>query len=137
LNPSRAGGLHNLKGWVLAGALGIAAFAILHLWVPSSDIRTSVCLLRRLTGIPCPGCGLTRAFAHLAKGEWLAALRDHPLAPLIAAELGAAWIAWGAALRGSRRPGQVLARLDAIAMGNAALLVTVWLGRLATGTLPG
>ncbi len=125
------------KVWLLAGVLGLAAFAVLHLWVPSPDIRTSVCLFRRLTGIPCPGCGLTRAFAHLAKGEWRAALRDHPLAPLIAAQLGAAWLAWGAAVLGrSPRPRRLLTRVDAIAAGNAALLVSVWIGRLATGTLP-
>jgi hypothetical protein len=34
-------------------------------------------------GIPCPACGLTTAFAHLAHGDLLASLRAHPLgAPL-------------------------------------------------------
>jgi hypothetical protein len=28
-----------------------------------------VCGMRRLTGIPCPGCGLTRSFAFLAHGH--------------------------------------------------------------------
>lgn len=30
-------------------------------------------------GIPCPGCGLTRAFGHFFHGDITAALRSHPL----------------------------------------------------------
>lgn len=29
-------------------------------------------------GVPCPACGLTTSFAHLARFELLAALRAHP-----------------------------------------------------------
>lgn len=32
-----------------------------------------------LTGLPCPGCGLTTAFAHLARGHWEASIAAHPL----------------------------------------------------------
>jgi hypothetical protein len=35
-------------------------------------------------GIPCPGCGLTRATLALARGDLRGALALHPLAPLIA-----------------------------------------------------
>ena len=79
--------------------------------------------------------GLTRAFAHLAKGEWPEALADHPLAPVLAVELILAWLAWGAALLGwlpLRRP----LRIDVLVLANAAVLFALWLGRLATGTLP-
>ena len=85
-----------LCGWALAGAGGVAAFAILHVWAPSDGPSFTICPLRRFTGLPCPGCGMTRAFAHLAKGEWSAAVHDHPLAPLLAAELALLWAAWGA-----------------------------------------
>jgi hypothetical protein len=121
--------------WLLAGAAGLAGLLVLHWWTPSADPAFIVCPLRRFTGLPCPGCGMTRAFAHLAKGEWSAAVRDHPLAPLLAAEIGAAWLAWGLIEGGLLRRPRV-ARPDLVAIGHVAVLVAVWLGRLVTGTLP-
>ena len=124
-----------LAGWALAGAGGVAAALVLHVWVPSNDPRFAICALRRLTGLPCPGCGMTRAFAHLAKGEWSAAVHDHPLAPLLAVELLLAWAAWGLAAAGlTRLP--ALAKPELAALGHLAVLVAVWLGRMAAGTLP-
>lgn len=32
-----------------------------------------------LTGFPCPGCGLTTAFAHGIRGDWVAAASANPL----------------------------------------------------------
>jgi hypothetical protein len=123
-----------LGGWALAGAGGVAAFAILHVWAPSDGPSFTICPLRLFTGIPCPGCGMTRAFAHLAKGEWSAALHDHPLAPLLAAELTLLWAAWGAAAaRLVRLP--ALVKPEVAALAHLAVLVAVWLGRMATGTL--
>jgi hypothetical protein len=130
--------------WVLAGFLGLAGLALLHLWVPSDDIRYSLCLLRRL-GLPCPGCGMTRAFAHLAKGEWRAAFAAHPFSPVLAAELVLGWLAWGVLLvRSTAAPGGDLrlprriwpARLTPALLANLALLVALWAGRLAAGALP-
>jgi len=102
--------------------------------VPPEGRESAICLLRRFTGIPCPGCGLTRAFAHLAKGEWSAALHDHPLAPLLAAELALLWAAWGAAAAGLVRL-PALVKPEVTALAHLAVLVAVWLGRMATGTL--
>jgi hypothetical protein len=121
--------------WGLAGLLGVAGLAIARVWVPPEGIASSVCLFRRVLAIPCPLCGMTRAFAHLAKGEWAAALADHPLAPLAAAELAAAWLAWGAVLAGwlpARRPPW----LGDLLLAQAGALCALWLGRLSTGTLP-
>lgn len=36
------------------------------------------CTFRRLTGVPCPGCGLTRSFISLGHGQLLAAWRYNP-----------------------------------------------------------
>ncbi|MBM6917218.1 MULTISPECIES: DUF2752 domain-containing protein [Intestinimonas] len=35
------------------------------------------CPLRRLTGISCPGCGLTRAWLSFLKGQWNLAISYH------------------------------------------------------------
>lgn len=44
-----------------------------------------LCPFRRLTGWPCPGCGMTRALNALMRGRWDAALSLHPLSPIVAA----------------------------------------------------
>jgi len=121
--------------WALVGLAGLAGLAIFHFWVPSEDPRTAICLFRRAFDLPCPGCGLTRAFAHLAKGEWAAAFADHPLAFLLALELALAWVAWGAALAG-RLPQYRPLKLEVFLLSHVALLVALWLGRMSTGTLP-
>lgn len=121
--------------WALAGLAGLAGAAVLHVWVPASGPEGSICFSRRVLDLPCPGCGLTRAFAHLAKGEWTAALAAHPLAPLLAGELLLIWLAWGrAALRGLAlaQPAWLQQAVNA----HLAVLCALWVGRLATGTLP-
>ncbi|HEX4959942.1 MAG TPA: DUF2752 domain-containing protein [Thermoanaerobaculia bacterium] len=111
----------------------MAAAALLHGWAPSGDPAQAVCLLRRLFHLPCPGCGLTRAFACLAKGEWSAAVALHPLAPVLAAELILGWAAWGIGIVSQRR---LAVRFDTLLLVHAAAFVALWLGRVATGTLP-
>lgn len=121
--------------WVLAGLAALGGFLLFRSWIPAPGAQNTVCLLRRLSGLPCPGCGLTRAFAHLAKGEWSAAASDHPFAFVFAAELGVAWLAWGTALA-RRRPVRSPAWLESAVLAHLAVLVAFWLGRVSTGTLP-
>lgn len=128
-----------LRLWLVLGLAGLAGLAILHVWVPSGDPANAICLSRRLLHLPCPGCGLTRAFAHLAKGEWSAALRDHPLAPAVGLQVILGWAAWGLAVV-AKRPLRLPVRLEslllALVLANIAALAALWLGRVATGTLP-
>lgn len=37
------------------------------------------CAIRRVSGLPCPGCGGTRAFYHLFRGEIAQSLRFNPI----------------------------------------------------------
>src|SRR3977135_111559 len=63
-------------GLLLTGTLGLNIVAIsLHL--PGWE-----CAFFRVTGLPCPGCGLTRACLLLLKGEVHAAIRFHAFAPI-------------------------------------------------------
>ena len=78
---------------------------------------------------------MTRAFAALAKGDWSAALALHPLAPVVAAELVLGWAAWGIAVV-SRPTFLRPIKIDSLLLANLAALVALWLGRVATGTLP-
>ena len=121
--------------WALAGLAALGGVLFLRAWEPAPGKESTVCPLRRLAGLPCPGCGMSRAFAHLAKGEWTEAASDHLLAYGVAAELGLGWIAWGALLA-RRRPFRLPAWTAPVAVAHLAVLVAFWLGRLSTGTLP-
>ncbi len=41
------------------------------------------CPLRVLTGIPCPGCGLTRSFIAITQGDLIGALNYHLFGPFL------------------------------------------------------
>jgi hypothetical protein len=132
----RWGSRRALLLWLAAGlAAALLFFGAGWIGLPSGA-AFSICAFRHVTGIPCPGCGLTRAMAALARGEVLLALQFHPMAPLFAAQAAALWTVIGAAIV-RRRPFTVPSRLvgHLIAWQGAAL-VALWIGRLATGTLP-
>lgn len=63
-------------GLVLTGALG------LHVSLVLLNLPAWECLFFKLTGVPCPGCGLTRACMLLLRGEVQASIRFHAFAPI-------------------------------------------------------
>ena len=65
---------------LLAGSLLLPLVAFDWVTAPNSLV---LCPLRAVTGIPCPSCGLTRALAHLERGQWAEALKFHPFSPLL------------------------------------------------------
>jgi hypothetical protein len=86
-----------------------------------------------LTGAPCPGCGLTTAFAHAIRGDWMLAADANPFGLLLFAlvfasvPLGifAGWRRWS-----------VDTVLQRFASGRCALVVAgcgvaLWVVRLA------
>jgi hypothetical protein len=120
--------------WGLTGVAALAAGVALAR--ADVDGGVTICMLRRLFDLPCPGCGMTRAFAALARGDLATALAFHPWAPAVAAQAGAAWLAWGASLAGAAPAAVRRVRPAALAAANLTVLAALWLGRLATGTLP-
>lgn len=90
------------------------------------------CLFFAWTKLPCPACGLTTAFSHLAHGEVTASLHVHPLGvALFALTLACVPTALYGLLRGAK----LSAFLERIRVGRAALflvmaLMLVWLVRL-------
>lgn len=59
------------------------AFAPLLILGVLVALEVPICPSRGLLGIPCPGCGLTRATEALVMGDFVAMLHFHPLAPLV------------------------------------------------------
>lgn len=80
-----------------------AVFAASALWRPSELPGLVLCPFRALTGLPCPGCGMTRAFCALGHGELSQAFGFNALGPFVFA---AALLVWAHALA-------TLLRLDA------------------------
>lgn len=70
-------------------------------------VLSAPCLTRTLLGVPCPSCGMTRAFAALSHGEVALAWHYNALAPALYAVVWAValWASVGAlqAWRGLRR----------------------------------
>jgi hypothetical protein len=55
----------------------ILAAAVLLAFALFSD--TGICVFRRVTGLPCPSCGMTRSYLALFRGDIKTALFMHPL----------------------------------------------------------
>jgi hypothetical protein len=63
-------------GLVLIGTLS------LHAGFSSMNLPSWECPFFRLTAMPCPGCGLTRACLLLLRGEVRASIKFHAFAPI-------------------------------------------------------
>ncbi len=66
----------NFRGKALAKFIIVHLFFVIALTVYAS---TFGCVLRRVTGISCPGCGLTRAYLACFRLELAEAFSFHPL----------------------------------------------------------
>lgn len=107
------GRLASLLPAVLSGYLFVKGF--------QTALPGLSCPLRALTGIPCPGCFLTRAVAASLHGDLATAVHWHPIGPVAALSL----IVWSVvSLRQQRL---VPAHGSGVALaGLAVLLVIAW-----------
>jgi hypothetical protein len=106
--------------WVLGGAILLGLYLL--------DVGT--CPTRRLFGLPCPGCGLTRATVALWSFDLPAAFALHPMVFVALPLLG--WLALHTIVGDTRVP----APPTWIWLTAGALVVLVWAARLA-GALGG
>ncbi len=69
--------IRKVKNYIplLMALLVVAAFMLLS--------NVDLCIFRRVTGLPCPSCGMTRAYISLFKGDIANAFFMHPLFPLV------------------------------------------------------
>ena len=132
-DATRASVGQRLRGLALGLAFLLclpAASLIIGNW-PDSSI--TVCFFRTITGIRCPLCGLTHAFAAAWEGRWSAAWVHHPLWWLFAA----IWIAVGllllvGAARGTLLLREVRERMPRwLTWAFLAAVAVVWVVRLA------
>ncbi len=91
--------------WAVAG-LGSWGVLVLSAWL-RPDLRgfgthqqlgLPPCTFEAMTSVPCPGCGLTTSFAHMAHGHFIRAFGAHLMGPFLflltlAVALSAPWAA--------------------------------------------
>ncbi len=65
----------------LKSAIWVIADLIIY-WAVSSICFGEFCPMKILTGIPCPGCGMTRAVILMLTGHFTESLEMHPMALL-------------------------------------------------------
>src|SRR5437016_4718653 len=46
---------------------------------PEKGLGIDLCMFKRLTGAPCPGCGVTRSCGNLIRGNVRRSIEFHPL----------------------------------------------------------
>lgn len=61
---------------------------VFYFWI-NMDGPMPVCLMKKLTGLPCPGCGGTRSMMALLRFRFVQALAFNPLAVLAVTGLAA------------------------------------------------
>lgn len=107
-------------------ALSATALVIARLWpVASVDSGPTTSLLRITAGLPCPACGMTRSWVHLAHGDILTAFEYNLFGPPGMA-VAAGIVVYTAVALVRRRPPERL--LDVVNPKLALGLVAVWLG---------
>ena len=119
--------------WMFQTAI-FAASAFLPLPDTTGQIAhlPSVCPFYNMTGLPCPGCGLTRAFVCLGHGRWLDSLHWHPLGWLLALILAVLWMRNGIFLLRGITPWSLSPTLQSrLAWAGLALLLLFSVARIS------
>ena len=88
------------KGWrraapIACGCLALGAAAVVARFDPAaSGSRFPACQFRAVTGLWCPGCGLTRGFHQLFTGHPISAVQYNVFVPLVLIATAIAWWSW-------------------------------------------
>ena len=118
---------NRLAGLMIVGMAGLQT-GLVSLGLPGWP-----CPFFHVLGVPCPGCGLSRAVVALLHGDWHTSLELHAFAPIFV--LGLVLIMWAAILP-QKQQAWFIGRLELVERQTgitAVLLVSLmlyWLARL-------
>jgi hypothetical protein len=81
------------SGWFFTPFLGpllqnrliigtLAVMTTLQVGLTAAGLPAWQCPLNATLGVPCPGCGLTRAMVLLIQGHWHTSFHSHAFAPI-------------------------------------------------------
>lgn len=116
----------------ITAAIGVGGIAIATL-LPAGGIEDGpvLCPFRALTGLPCPGCGLTRSWVYLMHGDVAPALASNWFGPVLILAVIALAVTSVRARSVGKRPADLdkLVR-NPIVLGTFALFLTYGAVRL-------
>jgi len=131
-------GLERRNAGALFGLISavFAASALLPLPAANGQVAhiPAFCPFYRMTGLPCPGCGLTRAFICISHGDLAQSIHWHPIGWLVYAVFVWIWLNSGLILAFGR-PIFPLTQRQKNALGTACLAVFLIAGFTRIGWL--
>jgi hypothetical protein len=112
---------------LITGAIGLAGAAYVGLLDPTKRSLFTPCPLREITGIWCPGCGLTRGVHFFLRGDLATSFGFNLFAPLLVIAVAYWWIATATKAFTGRRPPVIVrnSRATTIVALVAALVFTI------------
>lgn len=123
----RASGLPRLARAIASLCTAVAVGALVLLL---TDIG---CVFKLVTGLSCPGCGMTRAWLAALRLDLPAALAYHPLFWVVPVAIVVACVEELPVSETSRRPRWVARAQRVVPVVLVALLLVVWVVRLVDG----
>ena len=109
-------------------ALAVVAAVTAALQLAPGEVSLLPCPVRLATGVPCPGCGMTRASIALARGDLGGALELQRLALLVLPLLLAVALAPACSRRQWRRLGSPLR--SGVLLAASVLSIGLWVARI-------
>ena len=77
-----------VQGHLVIGLMALAVVVASVVLTPSDSVVSffgwdvpPLCMFKRITGMDCPGCGLTRSFTYMGHGDVIDAFTRHKLGP--------------------------------------------------------
>ncbi len=142
--PHRQARARVWSGLILTGCVGVLSVAA---WVspdPSGlgshrQLGLPACAAVMLTGYPCPTCGMTTAFAHTVRGQFVSAFSAQPAGLLLAIGTMAAGILSVFVLLSGYVPSVNWYRVSPawVVLIVAAVILLGWLYKLTSGPMTG
>jgi hypothetical protein len=130
---------HDRRYWALLASAALTTLALARLLVPDprglgthTQLGLPPCAFFVLTGLPCPACGLTTCFAHMARGQLAAAIKANVFGVLLFAIVLAVppLAVWAAARKRAFFETFARMHLGSVCIGLAVAALVAWFVRL-------
>lgn len=112
---------------------GFVGFIGLQVGLSSAGLTLMDCYMLKYTGVPCPGCGLTRGAIATARFDFAAVLYYNALGPAALLVMALFFLGLTLPVRGRDALARAVARVERTTAISAVVLLALWLywaGRL-------